>query len=84
MLWESGQGAGHSSGIIIAVAVVAEAFKEEGSQWQYDGIYVDKRKFAFQDVYYLKRDIDINDLTLQDGGEKRITLNQLKKQNLIT
>lgn len=28
-------------------------------------IYVDKRKFAFQDVYYLKRDIDINDLTLQ-------------------
>lgn len=28
-------------------------------------ITTDKRKHAFQDVYYLKKDIDINDLTLQ-------------------
>ncbi|MBQ9071921.1 MAG: NUDIX domain-containing protein [Bacilli bacterium] len=29
-------------------------------------IMIDKREFAFQDVYYLKKDINVNDLTLQN------------------
>lgn len=39
----------------------------------------EKEMVVATEIYY-----QINDLTLQDGGEKRITLNQLKKQNLIT
>ena len=30
-------------------------------------IYTEKREFAFQDTYYLKKNIDINDLTLQES-----------------
>ena len=27
--------------------------------------YTDKRKYAFQDAYYLKKDIDMNEITVQ-------------------
>lgn len=30
-------------------------------------IYTEKSEFAFQDIYYLKKDIDINDLKLQES-----------------
>ena len=50
---------------------IVEEIKEElgidVSIDELDLIYTDKREYAFQDTYYLKKDIDINDLTLQES-----------------
>ena len=61
---------GHvKAGSLPIVAIKEEINEELGIDIEINElkhIYIDKRNRVFIDVYYLKKDIDINDLTLQE------------------
>lgn len=86
-----------SSGYTSDETIVKEIEEELGLTIDFNELkhfYTEKREHAFQDAYYLKKDIDINDIKLQeeevefvkwlsiDEIKKLINNNELRKGNI--